>query len=131
MWIVEDDGVERKSFECFYCKTILKAKTDRNGTSNMNKHWKNCKLNPDNEEKNDKKQAKLNFKKEPNVEISVQTWKQDDARIKRALLCLFTIGELSFKYVEHEAFIEYTNVLNSRVILPSRHKISRDGGTFT
>ncbi|KAL7596501.1 hypothetical protein Lser_V15G28535 [Lactuca serriola] len=94
VWIIEDDGVERKSVECIYCHTILKADTDQNGTSNMNKHWRNCKSNPDNKEKNDKKKAKLNFKKEPN------------------------------------AFIEYTNALNGRVILPSRHKISRDVGKF-
>lgn len=130
MWIIEDDGVERKSVECIHCKTVLKVDTDRNATSNMNKHWRNCKLNPDNKEKHDKKQAKLNFKKEPNGETSVQTWKHDDTRIKRALLGLFTVGELPFKYVENEAFIEYTNALNGRVILPSRHKISRDVGKF-
>lgn len=51
VWIIEDDGVERKSVECIHCHTILKADTDRNGTSNMNKHLRNCKLNPDNKEK--------------------------------------------------------------------------------
>lgn len=85
-------------------------------------------VKPGQQRKNDKKQAKLNFKKEPNGETSVQTWKHDDTRIKRALLGLFTVGELPFKYVENETFIEYTNALNGRVILPSRHKISRDVG---
>ncbi|CAI9283362.1 unnamed protein product [Lactuca saligna] len=115
MWIIEDDGAKRKSVECIHFKTILKADTDRNEASNMNKHWRNCKLNPDNKEKHDKKQVKLNFKKEPNGETSIQTWKHDDARIKRALLGLFTVSELSFKWL-----IESSTSQNESIFQPER-----------
>ncbi|PWA40303.1 zinc finger BED domain-containing protein RICESLEEPER 1 [Artemisia annua] len=33
---------------------------------------------------------------------------------------------IPFKFVEHEAFVEYTNACNGRFMLPSRHKLSRD-----
>ena len=46
------------------------------------------------------------------------------------MLNLFVVGELPFKFVENEAFIEYTNALNGKVKIPSRHKISRDVAKF-
>lgn len=46
------------------------------------------------------------------------------------MLNLFVVGELPFKYVENTAFIEYTNALNFRVTLPSRHKISSDVANY-
>ncbi|PWA89423.1 zinc finger BED domain-containing protein RICESLEEPER 2 [Artemisia annua] len=39
---------------------------------------------------------------------------------------MFVVGEIPFKFVEHEAFVEYTNARNGRFMLPSRHKLSRD-----
>ncbi|CAI9264363.1 unnamed protein product [Lactuca saligna] len=51
-------------------------------------------------------------------------------KIQLALLGLFTIGELPFKFIENEAFIEFVNALIGRVKLPSRHKISRDVVSF-
>ncbi|PWA74273.1 zinc finger BED domain-containing protein RICESLEEPER 2 [Artemisia annua] len=45
---------------------------------------------------------------------------------KKALIELFVVGEIPFKFVEHEAFINYTKACNGRVVLPSRHKLSRD-----
>ena len=104
---------------------------NRNGTTSINKHFNGCKLNPDNIPKQvDDKQQKLSFTKAPNGEGHVYTWKHDDTRIQLALLGLFTIGELPFKFIENEAFIEFVNALNGRVKLPSRHKISRDVVSF-
>lgn len=60
----------------------------------------------------------------------MDTWKHDEARIKKALLNLFAVGEVPFKFAHNEAFIEYTNALNGRVILPSRHTISRDVSNY-
>ncbi|KAJ9567365.1 LOW QUALITY PROTEIN: hypothetical protein OSB04_003331 [Centaurea solstitialis] len=48
----------------------------------------------------------------------------------RALLNLFVVGELPFKFVENEAFVEYTNELNGKVILPSRHKVFGDVASY-
>nr|KAJ0190250.1 hypothetical protein LSAT_V11C800448860 [Lactuca sativa] len=78
----------------------------------------------------DDKQQKLSFMKAPNGEGHVYTWKHDDTRIQLTLLGLFTIGELPFKFIENEAFIEFVNALNGKVKLPSRHKISRDVVSF-
>lgn len=130
-WIKEDDGIERKWAECNYCLHLLAADPNRNGTTSINKHFNGCKLNPDNIPKQvDDKQQKLSFTKAPNGEGHVYTWKHDDTRIQLALLGLFTIGELPFKFIENEAFIEFVNALNGRVKLPSRHKISRDVVSF-
>nr|GEX87844.1 zinc finger BED domain-containing protein RICESLEEPER 2 [Tanacetum cinerariifolium] len=57
---------------------------------------------------------------------TLQTWKHDEGRIKKALIELFVVGELPFKFVEHETFINYTHACNGRVVLPSTHKLSRD-----
>nr|KAJ0211573.1 hypothetical protein LSAT_V11C400177550 [Lactuca sativa] len=35
------------------------------------------------------------------------------------------VGELPFKFVENEAFIEYTNALNGKVVLPRRTTVSK------
>nr|KAJ0201720.1 hypothetical protein LSAT_V11C600324670 [Lactuca sativa] len=130
-WIKEDDGIERKWAECNYCLHLLAADPNRNGTTSINKHFNGCKLNPNNIPKQvDDKQQKLSFTKAPNGEGHVYTWKHDDTRIQLALLGLFTIGELPFKFIENEAFIEFVNALNGRVKLPSRHKISRDVVSF-
>ncbi|CAI9278304.1 unnamed protein product [Lactuca saligna] len=130
-WIKEDDGIERKWAECNYCLHLLAADPNRNGTTSINKHFNGCKLNPDNIPKHvDDKQQKLSFTKAPNGEGHVYTWKHDDTRIQLALIGLFTIGELPFKFIANEAFIEFVNALNGRVKLPSRHKISRDVVSF-
>ncbi|KAL4590764.1 hypothetical protein LXL04_003707 [Taraxacum kok-saghyz] len=62
----------------------------------------------------DDKQAKLSFKKDPTGEGHVYTWKHDEARIVKAVSGIFTIGELPFKFVENETFIELINACNGR-----------------
>ncbi|GJZ61849.1 zinc finger BED domain-containing protein RICESLEEPER 2 [Tanacetum coccineum] len=57
---------------------------------------------------------------------SLQTWKHDESRIKKALINMFVVAELPFKFVEHEVFVEYTKACNGRFVLPSRHKLSKD-----
>nr|KAJ0187061.1 hypothetical protein LSAT_V11C900492060 [Lactuca sativa] len=113
------DGVRHG--KCKWCERALKADGNNNGTSSLNKHANNCKKNPENL----KNQQTLQFKKEPTGEGSVSTWKHDDKRIKKAMLNLFVVGGLPFKFVENEAFIEYTNALNGKVIVPCRTIISK------
>ncbi|CAI9289466.1 unnamed protein product [Lactuca saligna] len=126
--IKEDDGMERRYGKCQWCERLLKADGERNGTSSLLKHVDRCQKNPN--KLQDPTQTKLNLKKESNGDTSVKTWKHDDARIKKALLNLFVVGELPFKFVENEAFVEYTNALNAKVVLPSRHTISRNVSKF-
>ncbi|KAD3068074.1 hypothetical protein E3N88_35954 [Mikania micrantha] len=128
VYIEEDDGVKRKYGRCKYCKTNIKADPHRNGTTGLTKHSSTCQLNPEVIAK--KKQHNLVFKKESNGEGSVSVWKHDEARIKKALLDLFVVTELPFKLVENPAFIEYTNSLNGKFVLPARHKISKDIGKY-
>ena len=120
-WIRNDDDVLKKWAECLFCTKLLKADTGINGTGSLNKHWRACKANPDNKDRDDAKQAKLSFKKQENGEGNLYTWKQDEARIQRAIRGIFTIGEQPFKFIENEAFVELVDALNGRVILPSRH----------
>ncbi|GJZ83170.1 zinc finger BED domain-containing protein RICESLEEPER 2 [Tanacetum coccineum] len=54
---------------------------------------------------------------------SVATWKHDDERIKKALVKLFVVGELPFAFVKNEAFVEYTESLNAKFILPESRKL--------
>ncbi|GJW91718.1 zinc finger BED domain-containing protein RICESLEEPER 2 [Tanacetum coccineum] len=57
---------------------------------------------------------------------SLQTWKHDESRIKKALINMFVVAESPFKFVEHDVFVEYTKACNGRFVLPSRHKLSKD-----
>ncbi|GJR80012.1 zinc finger BED domain-containing protein RICESLEEPER 2 [Tanacetum coccineum] len=120
----DEDGNRRKIAKCKYCETRLVAD---NGTSTLRKHiTQSCKQNPTRLED---KQGTLQFKLDNSVEggtSSVATWKHDDDRIYKALIKLFVIGELPFAFVKNEAFVEYTQALNARFVLPSRHKLSRD-----
>ena len=43
---------------------------------------------------------------------------------------LIVLAELPFKFVEHQAFITYSNTLQPKYNLPSRHTISRDVSKF-
>nr|KAJ0200626.1 hypothetical protein LSAT_V11C600318370 [Lactuca sativa] len=126
--IQEDDGVKRRYGKCHWCERLLKADVERNSTSSLLKHVGRCQKNPN--KLQDQTQTKLNLKRESNGETSVKTWKNDDAGIKKALLNLFVVGELPFKFVENEVFVEYTNTLNAKVVLPSRHTISRNVSKF-
>ncbi|KAL4564359.1 hypothetical protein LXL04_028420 [Taraxacum kok-saghyz] len=125
-WIREEDGVEKKYGECLFYTKLLKADGTLNGTTWLNKHWRGCKANPENQQSDDDKQSKLSFKKDPTGEGHVYTWKHDEVRIAKAILGIFTIGELPFKWLKNEAYIELVNALNGRVILPSRHTASRN-----
>ncbi|KAJ9557040.1 hypothetical protein OSB04_011654 [Centaurea solstitialis] len=127
VYIEDDDGVRRKTAKCKFCSAVLKADPIKNGTTGLKKHSTSCKKNPENILK---KQNTLQFKKEANGEGSISAWKHDENRIKKALLNLFVVAELPFKFVENEAFIEYTSALNGKVSLPSRHKVSRDVGKY-
>nr|KAJ0195633.1 hypothetical protein LSAT_V11C700382370 [Lactuca sativa] len=85
--------------------TLLNPESGGNGTSSMIRHTERCKMNPKNLEKKLENQATLNFKKKNENRENI-------------------IGELSFKFVENESFIEYKNALNEKVVLPYRTIIS-------
>nr|KAJ0226816.1 hypothetical protein LSAT_V11C100042980 [Lactuca sativa] len=90
--------------KCKKCGTLLKTESSRNGTSSMIKHTERCKMNPKNLEKKTIKPNHVKFQK-----------KNENGE---------NIGELPFKFVENESFIEYTNALNGKVVLPCRTTIS-------
>ncbi|PWA55214.1 hypothetical protein CTI12_AA429390 [Artemisia annua] len=122
---VKKNGLRRAL--CKFCNKTIAA-SGSNGTSGLHKRYP-CPSNPKYESKNKvQQQTHLEFKKNSNGEgtSSLQTWKHDESRIKKALINMFVVGEIPFKFVEHEAFVEYTNACNGRFMLPSRHKLSRD-----
>ncbi|PWA69583.1 zinc finger BED domain-containing protein RICESLEEPER 2 [Artemisia annua] len=120
---------------CNFCSQVYRADPVRNGTKNMNLHYPICKGNPMNEER--LKQQKLCFTKKENngdgegcSNGTLQNWKYDEKAIKRSLIELIVLAELPFKFVEHPAFIKYSNSLQPKYNLPSRHIISRDVSKF-
>ncbi|PWA78517.1 zinc finger BED domain-containing protein RICESLEEPER 2 [Artemisia annua] len=122
---VKKNGLRRAL--CKFCNKTIAASSS-NGTSGLHKHYP-CPSNPEYESKSKvQQQTHLEFKKSSNGEgtSSLQTWKHDESRIKKTLINMFVVGEIPSKFVEHEAFVEYTNARNGRFMLPSRHKLSRD-----
>ena len=122
---VKKNGLRRAL--CKFCNKTVAASSS-NGTAGLHKHYL-YPSNPEYESKNKvQQQTHLEFKKNSNGEgtSSLQTWKHDESRIKKALINMFVVAELPFKFVEHEVFVEYTKACNGRIVLPSRHKLSRD-----
>ncbi|PWA59364.1 DEAD-box ATP-dependent RNA helicase 50 [Artemisia annua] len=122
---VKKDGLRRAL--CKFCNKTIAA-SGSNGTSGLHKHYP-CPSNSKYESKNKvQQQTHLELKKNSNDDgtSSLQTWKHDESRIKKALINMFVVGEIPFKFVEHEAFVEYTNACNGRFMFPSRHKLPRD-----
>ncbi|GJV35099.1 zinc finger BED domain-containing protein RICESLEEPER 2 [Tanacetum coccineum] len=122
---MKKDGLKRAL--CKFCNKTLAAH-GASGTSGLHRHYP-CPSNPIYVPKNQvQQQTHLEFKKNPSGEgtSSLQTWKHDESRIKKALINMFVVAELPFKFVEHEVFVEYTKACNGRFVLPSRHKLSRD-----
>ncbi|PWA35637.1 hypothetical protein CTI12_AA607710 [Artemisia annua] len=121
---------------CNFCPVKYRADTVTNGTRNMNKHYPQCDFNPENEVR--LKQAKLSLMKDVNGDGAggssgtgtLQNWKYDEKVIKNSLIELVVLAELPFKFVEHPAFIRYSNNLQPKYNLPSRHTISRDVSKF-
>nr|KAJ0222091.1 hypothetical protein LSAT_V11C200062950 [Lactuca sativa] len=125
--VMDEDGKKTNKSKCKHRFKVFNSDVNTNGTSSLLRHARKCKQNPD----NIKGQNTLQFKKQPFGDgSSVTVWKHDEDGIKKTMLNLFVVGELLFKFVENEAFIEYTNALNGKVKIPSRHKISRDVAKF-
>ncbi|KAL4591076.1 hypothetical protein LXL04_004024 [Taraxacum kok-saghyz] len=103
-----------------FCWTIFDSLTNKDGTKNdtntyetstLNKHACKCAKKLSDRQG----QTNLQFHKQVCGEgSSVITWKHDEVRIKKAMLNLFVVGELPFKFVENDAIIEYTNALNGK-----------------
>nr|KAJ0196183.1 hypothetical protein LSAT_V11C700352200 [Lactuca sativa] len=80
---LEVDNIHHSKYK--WHDTLLQTVSSENGTSK-----------PKNLQENLEKQTTLNFKK--NGKNSIGTWKHDEKRPKKALLNLFVVGELSFKF---------------------------------
>ena len=48
LWVVENDGVERRQARYKYCFATLKVGPSRHGTSSLNRHCRTCAKNPNN-----------------------------------------------------------------------------------
>ncbi|PWA44422.1 zinc finger BED domain-containing protein RICESLEEPER 2 [Artemisia annua] len=129
-----DSGVKKNGLRralCKFCNKTLAA-DGASGTSSLRRH-NPCPSNPNYVPKTEvQQQTHLEFKKNLSGEgtSSLQTWKHDESRIKKALINMFVVTELPFKFVEHEVFVEYSKACNGRVVLPSRHKLSRDVSNY-
>ncbi|PWA95484.1 hypothetical protein CTI12_AA008720 [Artemisia annua] len=100
----DEDGKIIKFAYCKWCDKSFKADSKTHGTRHLNTHYMNCDKNPDYEKL--KKQKILAFKKKIGVENdgggssmgTLETWKYDDKKIKKALIELVVLAELPFKF---------------------------------
>ena len=126
--------LEGERAECKYCGKTYAAGSKTYGTTNLRTHleaW--CKKYPyGKNKKEDKTQTTLAFrpKKSDDAEgansNSLIFVSYNESMSKEALSWMIIVDELSFKFVEHEGFRNYSNVLQPRFIVPTRTTIARD-----
>ena len=126
--------LEGERAECKYCGKTYAAGSKTYGTTNLRTHleaWRK-KYPYGKNKKEDKTQMTLAFrpKKSDDAEgansNSLIFVSYNESMSKEALSWMIIVDELSFKFVEHEGFRNYSNVLQPRFTVPTRITIARD-----
>uniref|UniRef100_A0A2N9IQB5 BED-type domain-containing protein n=1 Tax=Fagus sylvatica TaxID=28930 RepID=A0A2N9IQB5_FAGSY len=116
---------------CNYCKKPYKCHSRKNGTSTLWGHVNKCKKNPKNKN-NDKSQPTIvyHYKKAAvegeNDTKEIEVHQFSIKKIRFALARMIIVDELPFRFVEHEGFIYYMNVVEPRFPIPSRVTVAKD-----
>ena len=100
--------------QCKYCKNQYKCHGKKNGTSGMLQHMKVCKKWPfpcDDKQKTLSFQAKREGESGLNV-LVVANYSEE--RVRLALVRMIVIDELPFKFVEHQGFQEFMEIVEPR-----------------
>jgi hypothetical protein len=114
---------------CNYCKKPYKCHSRKNGTSTLWGHVNKCKKNPKNN--NDKNQPKIAYHYKKAVEgendtKEIEVHQFSIKKIRLALARMIIVDEQPFRFVEHEGFIYYMNVVEPRFPIPSHVTVTKD-----
>ena len=94
-------------------------------------HVKTCKKNLKNKN-NDKSQPTISYHYKKTVVEGENDTKEIEVhqfsikKIRLALARMIIVDELPFRFVEHEGFIYYMNVVEPRFPIPSRVTVAKD-----
>jgi hypothetical protein len=122
---------EEPKATCNYCKKPYKCHSRKNGTSTLWGHVRNCKKNPKNKN-NDKRQPTIayHYKKAAvegeNDTKEIEVHQFSIKKIRLALAKMIIVDELPFRFVKHEGFNYYMNVVEPRFPIPSRVTVTKD-----
>ncbi|KAK5843037.1 hypothetical protein PVK06_005466 [Gossypium arboreum] len=94
-------------------------------TMNLNNHFKTCLKRPRGNTSN-LKQSELAFVKGSQETTDLSTWVFDKDAIRKALVCMIIVNELTFKIVEGEGFEYFLSISCPRFSLPSHWTVRRD-----
>ncbi|XP_073526241.1 uncharacterized protein, partial [Phyllobates terribilis] len=123
---IKDDAGNTERGICIFCDTSYAAKSKTNGTTNLSKHWKSCKENPDNLSKGTT-QTTLHLEQVDelgNCKVKSTIVDVDEVRRK---LCKLIIGEeLPFSFVQKFLFRDLFASACPIFKVPSRSTITRD-----
>ena len=111
--------------QCKYYKNQYKCQGKKNGTSAMLQHIKVCKkwhFPRDDKQKTLSFQAKRKGESGSNV-LVVANYSEE--RIRLALARMIVIDELPFKFVEHQGFQEFMEIVEPRFPISYRTTIAR------
>ena len=111
--------------QCTYCKNQYKCHGKKNGTLGMLQHIKVCKkwhFPYDHKQKTLSFQAKSEGESGSNV-LVVANYSEE--RIRLALARMIVIDELSFKFVEHQGFQEFMEIVEPWFPIPHCTTIAR------
>jgi hypothetical protein len=116
---------------CNYCKKPYNFHFRKNRTSTLWGHVRKCKNIPNNK-KNDKNQLTIAYhykkavveKENDTKEIEVHQFAIK--KIRLALARMIIVDELPFRFLEHEGFNYYLNVVEPRFLIPSRVTVAKD-----
>ena len=126
--------LEGERAECKYCGKTYTAGSKTYGTTNLRTHLESWykKYPYGKKNKQDKTQMTLAFrpKKSDDAEgansNSLIAVSYNESMCREALARMIIVDELPFKFVEHEGFRYYSNVLQPRVTVPTHTTIARD-----
>ena len=121
MTLETDENGDQRA-RCKHCNKPFKY-VGANGTSALRTHLTRCKqfINKDAMGKQKTLPSMLE-----NKQLSMQQNQFDEKICRRELAMMFIVAELPFKFVENEAFISYSNVLQPKFKVPSRPTLRRD-----
>ena len=126
--------LEGERVECKYCDKTYAAVSKTYGTTNLRTHLEaQCKrYRYGKNKKEDKTQMTLAFrpKKSDDAEgannNSLITVSYNESMCREALAWMIIVDELPFKFVKHEGFRYYSNVLQPRFTVLTRTTVTRD-----
>lgn len=114
--------------QCKYCPSHYSCDPKTCGTSSMRQHVLRCLGNPFNAS-NSQSRLEINTTKDEQTgesKISLQAYKFDQKKGRKAIAEMLIIDELPFKFVENEGFRRCMRICVPALQMPSRSTVTRD-----